>query len=351
MEWLLAIDRTEKETGLGHIVQGMSLNDLHAKVYLSTGNDICKTVNGGEQVEVPLHLSVMTGENYGEELTLSYELSLTNYIGETEKSLSGNQKIGYTPWMQKALDPLTIQVPDMAGIATLTLRLADRNGKTLHRNFMHFEIISDQQIDGVTALSTSAKAFSKAEWSKKQWNVLEGNKVNGAGEGFFEYTIPIPRRVTIRDVKEAYFLVEVSAKELFVKDMEEYQRNQDFMRGSVVANSANPNSYPMTDESPFPSTISVIIDGEVVHSTTLADDPADHRGVLSWHHQLKDRKLREAGSYGYLLKVPLKEEMLQSAMEEGELQVRIRTEGEGGIAVYGKEFGRYALDPSLVLVK
>ena len=49
-------------------------------------------------------------------------------------------------------------------------------------------------------------------------------------------------------IKEAFFLVEVSAKEYFVKDQQEYERDQDFMRGSVVAPSANPNAYPMTDE-------------------------------------------------------------------------------------------------------
>ena len=246
-------------------------------------------------------------------------------------------------------EPLTIQVPDIAGVATLKLKVTDQNGQTLHKNFMHFEIISDQKIPDVTVLSTPAVNFSQAEWSTRQWDVLEGRKVNGAGEGFFQYTIPIPEEVTSKGVKEAFFMVEVSAKEYFVKDQQEYERDQDFMKGSVVAPSANPNSYPMTDEQLFPSTISVIIDGKEVYSTTLADDPADHQGVLSWHHQLKDRKLREAGSYGYLIKVPIKKSMLKNAIQKGELLVHIQTLGEGGIAVYGKEFGRYPLDPSLVL--
>ena len=75
---------------------------------------------------------------------------------------------------------------------------------------------------------------------------------------------------------------------------------------------------------------------------------------MSWHHQLEkddDRKLREAGSYGYLVKVPVDRDILASAVEKGELTVRLETEGEGGIAIYGKEFGRYMLDPSLVLKK
>jgi len=344
-------DRTEKMTGLGEIVEGMSLNDLHAAVYLSTGMDICKTVAGGENIEVPLYLSVMTGEKFGADLNISYELSATNYMGETEKSVSGSLKVAYTPWMQKELEPLTVQMPDIAGVATLKMKVTDQNGKILQRNFMHFEIISDQTIPDVTLLSTPAGNFSQAEWSKRQWNVLEGKKANGAGEGFFQYSIPIPEDVTSKGIKEAFFLVEVSAKELFVKDQDEYKSGQDFMKGSRVAPSANPNSYPMTDERTYPSKISVSIAGQELYSTTLADNPADHRGVLSWHHQLKDKKLREAGSYGYLIKVPIKKGILKNALQAGELVVRLQTEGEGGIAVYGKEFGRYPLDPSLVIVR
>jgi hypothetical protein len=342
-------DRTEKMTGLGNIMEGMSLKDLHAAVYLSTGIDICKTVKGGEHIEVPLYLSVMTGDPLGSELSISYELSTTNCIGETQKNATGSRQVAYVPWMQKTLEPLTLQVPDMAGLATLKLKVTDQNGRTLHRNFMHFEILSDPKIPGVTVLSIPADKFTRAEWSKRQWNVLEGRKVNGAGEGFFRYSIPIPEDLTLKGVKEAFFLVEVSAKEYFVKDQQEYERDQDFMRGSLVSPSANPNAYPMTDEKLFPSKISVSIDGQEVYSTTLADDPADHQGVLSWHHQLKDRKLREAGSYGYLVKVPIKKGMLKSALQKGALLVQLQTRGEGGIAVYGKQFGRYPLDPSLVL--
>ena len=97
--------------------------------------------------------------------------------------------------------------------------------------------------------------------------------------------------------------------------------------------------------------MTISIDGKVVTTTTLADDPADHRGVLSWHHQLKDRKLREAGSYGFLTKVPISKAQLKAAAQNGKLVVQIKTAGDGGIAVYGKSFGRYPLDPSLVIRK
>jgi predicted transcriptional regulator len=123
----------------------------------------------------------------------------------------------------------------------------------------------------------------------------------------------------------------------------------NYMLGAKASPSGNPNSYPMTDETMFPSKIEVTINGEKALNTTLPDDPADHRGVLSWHHQLTDKKLREAGSYGFLTKVPVSKKQLKSAVESGKLVVRIKTVGEGGIAVYGKSFGRYPLDPSLVM--
>ena len=48
-----ALTVREKETGLNEILAGMSLKDFHAPVYLSTGNEICQDVKGGETVSVP----------------------------------------------------------------------------------------------------------------------------------------------------------------------------------------------------------------------------------------------------------------------------------------------------------
>ncbi len=345
-------DRSQKFTGMEELMPGMKLNDLHAPVYLSTGNDIAKTVKGGETIKVPLYLSSMTGMDYGKQLKLTFKLNHTNAVGETSLTTLGSKLIDYQPYLQKELESLALEMPNTSGLAILTLQLEDLKGTVLHHNFMHFEVISASKLPKTEIQSVAPTAFTRSQWSTKQWNVLDGLKANGAGTGFFEYTFHLDKVTNLNDVKEAFFLIEISAKELLVKDRNQKEKTDgNFMLGAKASPSGNPNSYPMTDEKLFPSKISISINGEPALTTTLADDPADHRGVLSWHHQLKDRKLREAGSYGYLTKVVISKKQLKAAMDKGELVIRLKTEGDGGIAVYGKSFGRYPVDPSLVMVK
>jgi hypothetical protein len=343
-------DRTNKFTGMEELMKDMKLNDLHAPIYLSTGNEICKTVQGGEPVKVPLFLSSMTDTDYGKQLRLSYQLTLTNTIGETALITTGTRMIDYQPYVQKDLEPLTLDIPNLAGLAIITLRLEDLNGMVLHHNFMHLEVMSEMTPVKTKILSVTPANFSGSQWTTKQWNILDGLKVCGAGSGYFEYTFKLNNAIDWNAVKETYFLVEISAKELFVKDRDQKEKTDvDFMLGGKASPSGNPNSYPMTDETKFPSKVVIMIEGETAMTTTLEDDPADHRGILSWHHQLKDRTLREAGSYGYLTKVPVPKKVLKNALAKGELVIQLKTLGEGGIAVYGKSFGRYPLDPSLVI--
>jgi hypothetical protein len=293
----------------------------------------------------------MIDTDYGKELKISYELQHTNSVGETSLVSKGSQMISYQPYMQKALAPLSITMPAQSGLTILILQLSDVNGKVLHRNFMHFEILSGEKLKKTELYTVNPAAFSNASFTKKQWNVLDGLKVNGAGSGYFEYTFTLDKNVNPGSIKEAFVLLEMSAKELFVKDQADNKENADldYMLGARASPSGNPNAYPMTDEKLFPSVVSITVDGKTVLTTTLKDDPADHRGVLSWHHQLQDKKLREAGSYGFLTKVPITKAQLKSAIQNGQLTIRIATKGDGGIAIYGKSFGRYPIDPSLVM--
>ena len=138
----------------------------------------------------------------------------------------------------------------------------------------------------------------------------------------FEYRLPWPAGLKLSDVGAAAFLVEASAKQLYGKDREGAAEMQgDYMRGlGTLDPSRNPNAYPMTDGVRFPSAVTVRVNGFFAGRHELADDPADHRGILSWHAQLKDRRLREAGSYGYLLEVEVPRAALEKAAASGALR-------------------------------
>ena len=344
-------DRTKKYTGLEDMVSGMTDKDFHSIFYLSTGNEICKTLKGGETLEVPLFISVMSGKAItNNQLFIEYSVDFMDKTGEIQTLTAYKMPFDYQPWMQKQLNSIQIKMPEIAGLGIVKLTLKDAEGTVLHHNFFNFIVKTTQNKANTTIVEVKPKDYKKAEWSLKKWDVLDGLKVNGAGKGYFEYQIPISKTVKTGDAKEAYVLFEASAKQLFDKDKgADFNKNQDYMLGARVSPHKNPNAYPMTDETKTPSVISVSINGVKVKTVTLEDDPADHRGVLSWNSQLKDKKLREAGSYGYLIKIPILKADLKKAATQGFLTLKIQTDTEGGVAVYGEDFGRYPVNPSVVL--
>jgi aldose 1-epimerase len=182
--------------------------------------------------------------------------------------------------------------------------------------------------------------------------VLGDHKLDGAGSGFFEYRIPWPAGLDVKDVAGATFLVEASAKRLNGKDRDTTSSgDQDYMRGGGFHDpSRNPNSYPMTGTTPFPSAVTVRVNGQVAGHAALADDPADSRGILSWHAQPHDGHLYEAGSYGQLVRVAIPAAALAEGAGRGELNVRLEVDDSlpGGLAIYGADFGRYPVDPTVL---
>ncbi len=203
-------------------------------------------------------------------------------------------------------------------------------------------------------VSFAPDSFQEGNWSLKQWNVLNGLKVNGAGNGFFEYTIPWPDGVKKQDLESVSLVFEASAKELFGKDMEDPKTEEgetDYVRGGGTYDPCKgQNAYAMTDTKKHPSLVRVSVNNVSCGDTYLPDDPADHRGVLSWFSQPRNKTLSEAGSYGYLIETMIPNEIL---IEGQAIIIRMEVpEGvNGGLAIYGKDFGRYPLDPTLVFTK
>lgn len=365
-EWngYVRFDRTSKETGFGALVDGMTLQDLHAPFYIAIGDStLAKSTKPGEEVEVPLYASFNTGSTaLPDSLTLRFNLSGWNSLGERKTWDTTSWRIPYHPWMAGSLPPLPITMPDEPAVAVLALRLEDAAGTVLQRNFTTFVVEGDTPdsmvlADGRRAIVSRVPAsrVHASQWSLKQWAVMDSLKMDGTGSGYFEYAIPFPTGLTARDVAEAVFLVEASAKRLNGKDRDSSAGdNGDYMRGGGLHDrSRNPNSYPMTSENKYPSAVTVSFNGHVAGRVELSDDPADSRGILSWHAQPLDGRLHEAGSYGQMLRIPIPTEAIAEAQRTGAMIIRMAVSDAlpGGLAVYGAKFGQYPVDPTIVWVR
>jgi len=229
-------------------------------------------------------------------------------------------------WQCEKLWDVDFTAPDGPACGCVCMALA-ADGKTIAKNFWSF---------GVTNNVPSEIVAAKSDWSLGTTNVLGGLKVNGFGSGVFEFRLGAP-------AEGGVFRAEVSAKRRNGKDMPEgtvKKSGFDYMLGGgTYVRSGNPNSYPQTSEEKFTSTLKVFVGGRLARTLTLPDDPADSRGILSWLSQPHDRRLREAGSYGYLVEV----DVPASAVKGGKVDIRL--ESDNGLAVYGPAFGRYPMHP------
>src|SRR5256886_8148514 len=147
--------------------------------------------------------------------------------------------------MRGALEPLLVPMPDEPAVLVLAVRLEDATGAVLHRNFCTFVVEGEPpreaRLDGgrrARLLTIDPAGFHAASWSLKQWNVLDGLKVNGAGSGFFEYRIAWPQGVRPADLESVEFLAEVSAKQLFGKAREDAGR----MAGAYMPGGGPPDT-------------------------------------------------------------------------------------------------------------
>lgn len=360
-------DRSEKYTGLGDISPGMTLNDFHSPFYIVLGERLSLEVNPGEKVDVPIFASFFSNDDVGKKLNLEFELFGWDEFGNRELYSTTDMTITNEPYLNKEISPVQIKMPGKKCVAVLGVTLKTTGGSVLNKNFTTFIVSGgESENNAQKIIRFNPASFSDSDWSLKQWNVLDDLKVNGAGHGYFEYSVPWPEDLVLEDIDEAALILELSAKRLNGKDVEgSSMDNDNFMLGGGTHDpSASPNSYPMTDSYKFPSAVKIIISDEVQSIVDLEDDPADHRGILSWHNQIRDYTvpenptsfrdfkggfLHEAGSYGYLVNVSISRSALEKASREGELKIRLEVDDSlpGGVAIYGEKFGRYPFDPTI----
>lgn len=332
------IDDTDKDWGYQDFCRGMTLRDLHAEDFVAVDAPPCQTVQAGAAVAVPLVLSSFGDANHGKALTVAWELWHDGPDGRVldDRGTLPVQSFGYgaTP-----LCGLAVRMPRENAAAVLSLYLTDEDGTVISRNFVTFDVRAGLSEGCVEIPVTSAKT----EGFELTWTALAEEKLCCGGAGAVTYDIDLA--TLPKDLNGLTLFLELGAKRVLNKDRERQgaaKVDLDFMHGYRVDRGQFPNSYWMTDEDPLKAMVEVAVDGQKITRWLLPNDPSDCRGVLSWHAQPHHRKLEEAGSYGYLQRLEVPSRLIPAMLARGKMTLTLRTD-EGGLAVYGRNAGRYAL--------
>lgn len=330
------IDDTDKDFGYQDFCRGMSLRDLHAADFVAVDCPPVQTMSTGQQVAVPMVMSSFSDAHHGETCRLAWELwydglqdRMTVRTGETELPAFG---YGTTQ-----LPALTVTMPKENALAVLSLYLKDAAGNVISRNFTTFNVQAALPGNFVDIPVCQGQVSG----CENVWTAMQNEKLclGGTGEVVYEVTLPEC------ELNELTIHAEMSSKRVLEKDRKERgesKQDADFMRGYLVDRGGFDNSYWQTDESRLPSEVEVLVNGEAITTVFLQNDWADARGVLSWHRQATDRKLDEAGSYGEQQHIRIPSRMLQAIRKAGKMMLTFRVKAEGGLALYGRNCGRYA---------
>lgn len=317
-EWngYVRFDRTPKFDGFDELA-GMTLADLHrpAAIYFAgtPGKETGEALPAGSVAKIPVGVSLVTDAYAGRTLTLE---------------CGGKPLPDVFPaksWQCETLWTVECPLPATAAVDRVVFVLK-ADGEEIARNFWCWSTVP---------ADAAMPAPSAAEWSGGCTNVLGGLKHNGFGKGWFAFTLDAPAAGGV-------FEVELSAKRKNGKDFPQEKKSGglDYMLGGgSYDRSAPANSYPQTSTCKFPARVKVFVGDRLARELVLPDDPADHRGILSWLAQPGDGTLHEAGSYGWRVAVPVPAE----AVKDGKVTVRL--ESDNGLAVYGPRFGRFPFGP------
>jgi hypothetical protein len=299
-------------------------------------------------------------------MKIEYSVYGWNQAGDRFDWMNGETEARAEPFSYIQNDPVSIQLPEVTSLMIFAVTLKNGEGNILQRNFVPFRV-DGKTPENTYIISRSPSEFTNASWSIKHLAPQQGRKVWGMGSGFFEYEFTLPSGLDTGKIASCEFRSELSARYPQEKYLEEGEAESIGM--TVVSNKGTipgygKNSYPQTDEKTFSSFVIISANGRKLNETILPDDPADHRGLLSWMNQepgwewgSKDQSkkwlLDEAGSYGYLVRAPLHKADIRKAIESGKVVIRLQVDESsstrGGLSIYGKESGRFPLDPSIII--
>ena len=352
IEWehngYLNYDRSRKVFGYDAAMPDFSIASLNSPDFLVMDCPPYQEIKPGENIEIPLSFSHFSGKSLKSPRVRWFLNGPDDLTLPMSRPMRGGWPISATPWTVTPAGKLSLTIADTPRLYTLVAVVEDE-GKVIATNYVNFGVDASRprlrrhhRFASTVLLSWDPGEVYDSSWPELMLGAAETpEKVWGEGAGWIEYRIQLPESLPFERIlaesKDGPAPIALFA-ELSAKAGDE---KIDWPR-------RRPSDYPQTDANrQWPTRFNVYLNGVRIHSGTLADDPADARGVLSHARGL------HPGSYGYIgansaIVLPL--EALKKT-EGRQLVIRFEVpedaEPAGGLAIFGDGMGRFPLDPTL----
>jgi hypothetical protein len=353
----------------------MTVADLNGADFVGYDAPPAIVARPGETITVPVFVSHYSDRT--EAPVLAWWVYGYNEIaGEDFPSKPRSQPVVWAPYKVTGQPAITFRAPDEPFVGALVLALMEpdedlgiRTGppeskkpgeplpvglanwyrftrkRPIAANFVNIAVQPDRPrpriqrhgfAEGMAVLRFAPADFARARWSGPK--ATPAGKAHGQGTGWFEYRLKLPPAVTAARPTSLLLMLEASARAGREK-VDWPQR-------------VNAQDYPQTDVRKWPTTLEITVNGEPIipeNRMTLADDPADARGVLSHLRGV------EHGSHGARVAIggPLPESVRAELAAGRPLVLRLAVpedaEHPGGLAIYGATTGGFPTDPTVLL--
>lgn len=335
---LYRIDDTPKFFGFNNYIKDMTIKDIHSMDYIGFDYPPITALKPNDTANVPLFISSMSDINHGKNMKVEWQAELKKYDGSCVVYDKGAYRISYCRFGTTMLEKLNLCMPDEDGIVVLKLFLKDDRDDIVMRNFLLFNIEKESGQISIDEIKT--------EGFMKVWKVQNGNKLNCIGKG--NVLLELDKKSLLIGENGVNIFFEAASRRILKRELDNSvydttKTDLEYIRGYEVDRGENPNSFFMTGVEKHSSKITIFADNYKIDEFELEDCPADSSGCLSWLYQNDDKHLDEAGSYGYIVKLKLDNELLEKLPQV----FNIKIQADDGISVFGRKSGAYPVEISI----
>ena len=352
IEWehngMMDYDREPKSYGYDALFPGFTVASIHSPDFVAIDSPPCPTLPPGSEFSSDIYMSHYSQKRVRRAF-LKWQLEGTDVYGAQKRYAFGSKPITFSPFSVTRVHTLKLNLPEERSVATLRVWVENPHGDILARNYVNIDVYEEQPPrKEFPDPRTCVLRFDPGEYAESRWETdwpqQFAEKTSGLGSGKLLYELHVPDGVDIASVKSIEILFEGAARAGLAK--------VDARMADFPWPRKKPTDYPQSDSTKWPTDVSVLLNGTLVQGVHFPDDPADARGILS-HACGKD-----PGSYGYLTRLKVSGDRLSRVIRNISerrilsmvFEVPPDAEHKGGFALYGDRMGRYAVDPTLVLV-